>query len=107
MSIKKIFSLSLVLGILAVGAKANDSNATGIGGRWRMLKGEETTVQMVREHVRIVPSGDEFQTTADFVFRNHGPATTVVMGFPEAAYGVDHEDGHPEEEPVGLRRFHS
>lgn len=85
------FSLCLVLGVLAVGARANDASSSGVGGRWRMLKSESKQVQMVREHVRIVPFGDEFQTTADFVFRNHGPATTVQMGFPESQWGVDAE----------------
>jgi hypothetical protein len=67
---------------------ANDGAATGIGGRWRMLKGEHPQVQMVSERVRIVQQkSGYFLTTADFVFRNHGPATTVKMGFPEEKSG--------------------
>jgi len=80
--------LTLLVSFSSVMVGANDSAVTGIGGRWRMIKGEHRQVQMVSEHVRIVQqkSGD-FLTTADFVFRNHGPATTVKMGFPEEKGG--------------------
>ena len=69
--------------------EANDGSSSGVGGRWRMLGGEHKDVQMVRELVRIRPHQSGFVTTADFVFRNHGAATTVVMGFPEESGGVD------------------
>ncbi|BCM91760.1 hypothetical protein IAD21_03635 [Abditibacteriota bacterium] len=86
--------LCLLLGFWSHNANANDASSSGIGGRWHMLKGEHKQVQMVREYVRIVPWKSwryEFQTTADFVFRNYGPATTVEMGFPESQGGVDAE----------------
>jgi hypothetical protein len=75
--------LLLALAAFGFAAHANDSNSSGIGGTWRMLKGEHRQIQMVREHVRI----GSYKTTADFVFRNHGPATTVTMGFPETGGG--------------------
>lgn len=80
-----------------------------------MLQGERTRVQMVREHVRIVPWENDYKflTTADFVFRNRGPATTVQMGFPEYRYGdvaegvrptMDHFQSWVDGCPVSVKR---
>ena len=91
MKSKSFLLLCWLVGVGAYKATANDASSSGVGGSWRMLKGEHRHVQMVREHVRIVPAWGGFQTTADFVFRNYGAATTVEMGFPESQDGVDRD----------------
>jgi hypothetical protein len=67
--------------------KRNDSAITGVGGSLTLLKGEHTSVQMVRETVAMSLEPDGYRVTVDFVFRNDGPATTVLMGFPESGSG--------------------
>lgn len=74
--------------LFAAPASANDSRVTGVGGRWRQLQGEDSSVRMVSETVDIRIRGCGFYTTeANFIFHNDGPAKTVEMGFPEAAWG--------------------
>ena len=65
----------------------NDSAITGVGGSLTLLKGEHPTVQMVREKVAMVLEPKSYETTVDFVFKNNGPATKVLMGFPESGSG--------------------
>lgn len=78
---KKLFLLFL---ILVAPAQANDSAVTGVGGRWKRLDKEHSSVKMVSETVDIWIRGREFYTTeANFVFHNDGPAVVVEMGFPE------------------------
>lgn len=83
---KPLLFLTLVLGLLRP-VSANDSASSGIGGRWRMLKAEHRSVQMVSERVVIDGRRLSFRTTADFVFRNHGRAQWVSMGFPDFSGG--------------------
>jgi len=66
-------------------ANANDSAVSGVGGRWQMQRAEHRTVSMERENVAIAVRPDaSYAVTADFVFRNYGAATQVMMGFPES-----------------------
>lgn len=51
------------------------------------LRTEHPSVQMVRETVRLDLYKGYYETTADFVFKNHGSARTVRMGFPESGVG--------------------
>jgi hypothetical protein len=78
-------------------ARANDSAVTGVGGSWRPLKGEHRAVRMVRENISMnvalryspVIKGyyAGYDVTANFVFKNHGAAQWVEMGFPERGSG--------------------
>lgn len=67
--------------------RKNDSAITGVGGSLTLLKGEHPSVQMVREKVAMVLEPKSYQVTVDFVFTNSGPATKVLMGFPESGSG--------------------
>lgn len=66
---------------------ANDGRVVGEGGRVRLLRGERTTLRMVRESIRMDVYPSHYDVDAAFVFHNHGPATTVTMGFPESGGG--------------------
>lgn len=67
---------------------ANDSVVVGVGGTpfvVRMVQKEHPSIRLVREDIYIkLPEG---KVTARFVFRNEGPTTTVLMGFPESGGG--------------------
>lgn len=65
----------------------NDSAITGAGGSFTLLSGEHPSVQMVRETVTMTLSARSYTTVVDFVFRNNGNATKVLMGFPESGSG--------------------
>jgi hypothetical protein len=59
---------------------ADEAAITGVGGNIAMLSGH-IKVSMVSEIVKIkLPQG---KVAVQFVFKNLGPATTVLMGFPE------------------------
>jgi hypothetical protein len=80
----------LLAGLLAASAQvsfANDAEVKGVGGSWRPADGENPSVRMVRERIRIDIYPNRYRVTADFEFRNSGPATTVHMGFPERGDG--------------------
>src|ERR1043165_5702005 len=63
-----------------VTARADDAYVEGGSGVVRALRGHPA-IRMVSEEVDItVPAG---KVTAKFVFRNEGPATEVIIGFPE------------------------
>lgn len=81
---------SLLCLLLAIAAFANDSAVTGEGGRVSRIKGEKTSVRMVKETVRMDLYPDYYDVTADFLFQNDGPAVTVTMGFPESGGGDIH-----------------
>jgi len=77
----------LLLLAIAGGLRANDSVVTGEGGRVIPVQGELTTVRMVREWVKMDVYPAYYDVAAQFVFLNDGPATTVLMGFPEVGSG--------------------
>ncbi|MBB6048637.1 hypothetical protein [Armatimonas rosea] len=77
-----------MLALLCAGkARANDASISGVGGSVVALRTEHPSVQMVRETVRLDLYKGYYETTADFVFKNHGSARTVRMGFPERGEG--------------------
>jgi hypothetical protein len=81
----------VLAGLLAASpqaSSANDVDVKGAGGSWRPADGENPSVQMVRERVRVDVYRTHYHVTADFEFLNHGPATTVHMGFPERGDGA-------------------
>ncbi|MGC4043983.1 MAG: stalk domain-containing protein [Armatimonas sp.] len=67
--------------------RRNDSGISGVGGSLSLIKGEHTSVRMVRETITMVLESSDYVVTVDFVFRNEGPAATVLMGFPESGAG--------------------
>lgn len=86
-------------------AAANDGFMDGVGGSFVPMKGEHKSIRMVREHVRMTILPDlNYRVTVDFVFHNNGPATRVLMGFPERGGGVDMEPGSYKHSS-GLKRF--
>lgn len=62
----------------------NDSSVVGLGGTVTALE-NNTTVRMVSEQVDINYTTRKIQT--NFIFKNEGPATKVLMGFPEEGDG--------------------
>ncbi|MHB9026330.1 MAG: hypothetical protein ACYC7E_19500 [Armatimonadota bacterium] len=103
--------------IVASVCLANDSAVAGEGGRVRMLLGEQTTIRMVKETVRMEVYPAYYDVTVEFTFQNEGPATTVQMGFPESGVGdIRAGDYHTrtgfrsfrtwvDEQPVTARRL--
>jgi len=71
--------------LLATNAIANDGwwAATGEMGGF----GKNDQIQMVEERIDIRLGTESAQVTVDFVFKNHGPAVIVTMGFPEEHAG--------------------
>lgn len=90
----RCISLVLLLIALAVGAALGDDSAmSGESGNPQLMK-EHPSIQMVREDVTINPVTQK--VTARFVFHNSGPATTVLMGFPEHDSGdAGFSSNHP------------
>ena len=92
---KCFIAVFLLTFALAAVSYANDCSVSGQGGRWKILKGEHNSVQMVSETINISvlqTDTDEqgsfnYKTIATFIFKNHGKAQTVKMGFPECSYG--------------------
>lgn len=70
---------------LAPCLRADDSAMRGIGGSVQPMQAHPT-IRMVSEVVRIENPANA-RVTASFVFRNEGPATDVLMGFPEESSG--------------------
>ena len=79
-------ALTVLGGALALASvcAANDGAITGVGGTPKLMR-DHPSVRLVSEEVRIrLPEG---KVEAKFIFRNDGPATDVVMGFPESGGG--------------------
>lgn len=92
---KQFLAVCCTLSLL-MSARANDSAIEGIGGsptaigslrKIAPIKGEHRAIQMVNERVNITVNATTYDVVADFEFRNHGAARTVLMGFPEGAAG--------------------
>lgn len=81
-------ALSVLLLFLSVAACANDGAITGVGGTITPMQGHPS-VRLVREKVDVRIGWESAKVRCEFVFKNEGPATTVKMGFPEEATGVD------------------
>lgn len=94
---KNPFILCCLSALLCVVARANDTSITAIGGTAVALHHEHLFVEMVRETVRLDLHKDTYEVTVDFVFRNHGAARDVLMGFPESGGGMDKEGPLPKD----------
>lgn len=80
MSIRNAIGWTSTLCVLAAVCRADDSALEGAGGNIVPMKGHPS-IRMVEEEVRIkLP---ECKVEARFVFKNEGPATKVLIGFPE------------------------
>jgi len=80
--IAAVASLTAAFGL--TGLRADDSAMSGESGSPQPMT-EHPSISMVREDVTINPATMEVK--ARFVFTNNGPATTVLMGFPETSSG--------------------
>ena len=89
----------LLLGLTAL-VWANDGYMGGEGGQMHRVHGKHTTVRMVREWVDMDVFNDDYHVKVQFSFQNDGPATTVVMGFPESC-------GDGNGKIPAFRSFHS
>jgi len=84
---------------LASPASANDCALT-LGGNPQMLRGHPY-VSMTSEVVKIDVYDQEVDVDCNFTFTNHGPACTVLMGFPDQGEGE--ADPDEEADPAELR----
>ncbi len=80
---KTLILLTLILFMSPSYCLADDAWVMGNGGNVIMLEGENPSVQMVREWVRMDIYPEHYKVTAQFVFHNIGNKTTLKMGFPE------------------------
>lgn len=65
---------------------ANDGYTYSTGGALNYSKSKQ--IQMVSEDVKIYMGDSTTRVHVDFVFKNHGGATTVTMAFPDEGYNV-------------------
>ncbi|MEO7717463.1 MAG: hypothetical protein ABIY70_14780 [Capsulimonas sp.] len=85
---KTTFALLGLLTLAAtIPARADDGGIT-FGGSPRLLSGHQT-VAMESEVVTMDIGENAVTTHCRFVFKNHGPACTVRMGFPDRARGAN------------------
>lgn len=83
-----LIPLILLVSLLQLPVRANDSAVIGAGGRWKRQGSGKTSVRMVKESVLLtLDQINSYTVQADFEFKNLGPATTVKMGFPEDGFG--------------------
>lgn len=76
-----------VLGLaLPAACRADDTSVIGVGGAVQLLR-HHPTIRMVEEEVTITHLADP-RVRARFVFHNEGPATDVLIGFPELSGGA-------------------
>jgi len=73
----------VIIALLAAATTAfADDGWMPMNGSALAFGGKHPTVQMVSEVVRATVGKNSSTVTCDFVFKNHGPACTVRMGFP-------------------------
>lgn len=79
-----------LLGCLAVmtPASADDGGMEHIGGTVRLMK-DQGQIRMLAETVRARVSPKRLEVDCVFVMENHGPADTVLIGFPDKSGGPD------------------
>lgn len=80
--------LIAVLSIFAPAASADDGGISAVGGAVRPL-GRSVAVSMESEYVHARIRQDSASVECVFVLVNHGPATTISVGFPCASSGAD------------------
>ncbi|NPV70588.1 MAG: hypothetical protein HPY55_08095 [Firmicutes bacterium] len=80
-------------------ARADDTSLGRFGETVRPIR--DGQVEMVEEDVRVRVTPKDSTVTCRFVFRNTGPATEILMGFPEEAT----EPGREMGDDVGIHEF--
>ena len=95
------FLVAVALALLSAPVCANDMQVIGAAGTIRPMSGENRSIRMVREFIKIEVHENDYDTIVDFVFQNDGPATQVKMGFPESGFG----DIGGKPTAVGFRSF--
>lgn len=88
----KSFSFSALLLLLGTVAMANDGGIS-LGGSPGLVNGHPS-VRMEKEVIRMTVGEQSVTVDCRFTFTNHGPATTVRMGFPD--YGLGANDPYEE-----------
>lgn len=106
-----------VLGLFAAAApcRADDTYLVGVGGSVQPL-GRHPTIRMVRETVHVTDVTNP-HVTASFVFKNEGPATDVLIGFPNMGdmseiegtvpAGLTHFRSFVDGKPIAVKRIFS
>jgi len=85
---KTTFLLFLAIIIFtSINSYSNDSGISAVGGTWVVMKDEHPSIQMERETIDINVYKDYYDVVAVFIFKNHGDACSVFMGFPETGGG--------------------
>jgi hypothetical protein len=69
-------------------AQADDGGIENVGGAARLMK-DQGHIRMVAETVRARVSQKQIEVDCVFVMENHGPADTVLIGFPDRSDGPD------------------
>lgn len=79
------FAAAVMLLAVAAAARGDDAALVASGGALKLMHGHPA-IRMLSEEVHIaLPDG---KVEATFIFRNDGPATTVLIGFPEQGKDV-------------------
>jgi len=90
----------VLLAVAVAPAFADDGRIGPHGGVVALIDGEDEQIIMRSARVYVDMTPERATVDCRFVFENAGPATTVLMGFPEEA----HEESGPKE-GGGLRAF--
>ncbi|BDI28662.1 hypothetical protein CCAX7_007130 [Capsulimonas corticalis] len=101
----KTFALLGLLALAALPARADDGGIT-FGGSPRLLSGHKT-IAMDSEVVTMDVRDQTVTVHCRFVFKNHGPACTVRMGFPDQARGERAFQDDPKKPPNPNGTFNS
>jgi hypothetical protein len=83
---------SLILSVLFffcfAPAYANDRGIEGVGGTFRVLKGEHPSIGMISEKIYMDIFPAYYEVKAEFLFKNYSNfPVKVIMGFPESSHG--------------------
>ena len=83
------YLMAVVVLVLSASCHADDGAIEGDADSGPLVwsEGENQSIRMASEYVRLDVYPDRCAVDARFVFRNKGPATTVTMGFPECGSG--------------------
>jgi len=79
--------LCLLLGRAST-VSADDGGIANVGGAATLLK-DQGHIRMLSEVVRARVSTKTIEVDCVFVMENHGPADTVLIGFPDRSSGAD------------------
>jgi len=88
-SLVSLFVISFVMFLVSSPARADDASLGRKGEAVRPVN--DSQVEMVSEEVVVTVSTDRSRVDCRFTFKNTGPSTTVLMGFPESKPLPDRE----------------